>query len=258
MVAEFLAGGGDGVGDELLGFGVRGVAFVADTEGEDAAAGGDSDEGHVGAFGEVAEFGDAVGLGDADDVGELGEDGSCWVGAEARHDFAVEHGDELAGGAGEGEDVHVFMDHVQTGGGAEVVGEAGGAGGAVGLALLARGHFAAALCEERGDGGLSIGIEDKRVGGQLRQGGAREVAVGGAEPARENNERGELRGSPERGDKRGESIGDGDVFDGEDAAGDEGGGDALGVGVEELAEDDFVAGGDDDGARVEGEGGVGG
>ena len=86
----------------------RAGALVADTDGEDAAAGGDADEGMavgVIALGEGAEAVYAIGFGEADDAKEAGGDGAGGVGGEGGEDLLGEHWAKFAGGTGEAEDV---------------------------------------------------------------------------------------------------------------------------------------------------------
>jgi hypothetical protein len=234
VVAEFGAGAGLGLVDELLGVGT-------DSEREDAAAGGDADERVGVALGQVAETRDALGLGNSDDVEQARDDRAITRGAQARQNFALEHRMKFAGRAGEAEDFGVSDLCVQARRCADGVGNAGRARGALGLAGLARRHFAVAFGEQGGDLGARCGIGYKLCAEDAGEGLAREVAVGGSEAAGHQDERGLGRGGFDRRGDDVDLIGHGDVLDGEDAAVHQLIGEVLRVGVEELARDDLVA-----------------
>ena len=115
------------------------------------------------------------------------------------------------------------------------------------MAALAVGEGAAALLEHVADGLFGGLVEDEWFGEDFGEGVAGEVAVGGAEAAGEDDEGGRAGGAADHGDESWKIVGSGGEFDGHDAEGDELLGDPAGVGVEELAGEEFVAGGEDDG-----------
>ena len=141
---------------------------------------------------------------------------------------------------------------VKAWGGAVGVGERGCAGWALGLAELAVGDWAVALFKDGADGTLGCFVGDEGLVQELREGLAREIAFGWAEAAGEDDERGCVAGAAERGDELGQVVGDGGELARHDAHRDEAIGEPLGVGVEELAGEEFVAGGEEDGGGVRG------
>jgi len=128
-VGQRSADGGFAFVNRAVSFGDAQRALVADADGEDGTAGGDAGEGHGGAFGEVAQFGDGIGLADANDMEQTCAHGVAdGGGAEEGQDLGGKHGAELAGRAGEGEEVDsaagALNDDVEAGRGAKGVGEA--------------------------------------------------------------------------------------------------------------------------------------
>ena len=131
------------------------------------------------------------------------------------------------------------------GGGAARVGDGHGGGDEPGLLDVALGEADAARCEEGPQGALHVGVDERL----LAQGGgdrlAREVVLGGAEAAGHDDDVGAAEGDLDGVDEALEVVADGGVEVEVEADGGQAGGDVLGVGVEDLAQEDLGADGDD-------------
>jgi hypothetical protein len=93
-------------------------------------------------------------------------------------------------------------------------------------------------------------VEDEGFVEDFGEGVSCEVAVGGAEAAGEDDEGGVAGRAAEHLDEAGEIVGGGGELDGHDAEIDELLGEPAGVGIEELAGEKLIAGGEEDGGGV--------